>query len=137
MVPRPQANSSFFVLHSSFTKANIEPFTRAAKNRVSVTSKNLLTKSRFRVNKNNALIFNAKTDVFVRRKRRFPFCGAARAFLRLYELRSGREAVCTGLRVCVLRTGVYPVSKASVGSGKIGGNGLYEALRVTIVTNYN
>jgi len=80
MVPRPQANSSFFVLHSSFTKANIEPFTRATKNRVSVTSKNLLTKSRLRVNKNNTLIFNAKTDVFVRRKRCFSFCGAARAF---------------------------------------------------------
>ena len=90
-MPRPLANSSFFVLHSSFTKANIEPFTRAAKNRVSVTSKNLLTKSGIRVNKNNALIFNAKTDVFVRRKRYFPFCGAARAFLRLYELRSGRR----------------------------------------------
>ena len=120
MVPRPQANSSFFVLHSSFTKANIEPFTCAAKNRVSVTSKNLLTKSGIRVNKNNALIFNAKTDVFVRRKRYFPFCGAARAFLRLYELRSGRAVVCTGLRVCVFRMGVYPVRKVSVGSGEMG-----------------
>ena len=74
------AAGKFFILHSSFTKANIEPFTRAAKNRVSVTSKNLLTKPGIRVNKNNALIFNAKTDVFVRRKRYFPFCGAARAF---------------------------------------------------------
>ena len=85
MVPRPLANSSFFVLHSSFTKANIEPFTRAAKNRVSVTSKNLLTKSGIRVNKNNALIFNAKTDVFVRGKHCF-FAGAAqRSFLRLRD----------------------------------------------------
>ena len=114
------AAGKFFILHSSFTKANIEPFTRAAKNRVSVTSKNLLTKLGLRVNKNNALIFNAKTDIFVREKHCFPFCGAARAFLRLYELRSGRAVVCTGLRVCVFRMGVYPVSKASVGSGEMG-----------------
>ena len=114
------AAGKFFILHSSLTKANIEPFTRAAKNRVSVTSKNLLTKSGIRVNKNNALIFNAKTDVFVRRKRCFSFCGAARAFLRLYELRSGRAVVCTGLRVCVFRMGVYPVRKEPVGSGEMG-----------------
>ena len=102
------------------TKAKIRTSGRPAKNGVSVTSKNLLTKTVFRVNKNNALIFNAKTDVFVHRKRYFPFCGAARAFLRLYELRSGRAVVCTGLRVCVFRMGVYPVRKEPVGSGEMG-----------------
>ena len=99
------AAGKFFILRSSFTKANIEPFTRAAKNWVSVTSKNLLTKSGIRVNKNNTLIFNAQNGAFVREKHCFPFCGAARAFLRLYELRSGRAVVCTGLRVCVFQDG--------------------------------
>ena len=71
MVPRPQANSSFFVLHSSFTKANIRPFRRSTKNEASVIRKNLLTKSRFHVNKTNALIYSIKNNVFVQRKRRF------------------------------------------------------------------
>ena len=114
------AAGKFFILRSSLTKAKIVALLRAAKKGVSVTSKNLLTKSGIRVNKNNALIFNAKTDVFVCRKRYFPFCGAARAFLRLYELRSGRAVVCTGLRVCVFRMGVYPVRKEPVGSGEMG-----------------
>ena len=119
-MPRPLANSSFFVLHSSFTKANIEPFTRAAKNSVSVTSKKLLTKSGIRVNKNNALIFNAKTDVFVRRKRRFPFCGAARAFLRLMCCRFSVGSFLHRMGVYVFRAAVYSVRKVSVGSGEMG-----------------
>ena len=51
------AAGKFFVLHSSFTKANIEPFTCAAKKGVSAFCENLLMDIWLCVNKNNALIY--------------------------------------------------------------------------------
>ena len=114
------AAGKFFILRSSLTKAKIVALLRAAKNRVSVTSKNLLTKSGFRVNKNNALIFNAKTDVFVREKHCFPFCGAARAFLLLMCCRFSVGSFLHRMGVYVFRAAVYSVRKVSIGSGDMG-----------------
>ena len=75
IVPRPLANSSFFALHSSFTKAKIGAFTRSAKNGVSVSCENLLTKPMFCVNKNNALIYRIEGSVFAREKHCFSVAG--------------------------------------------------------------
>ncbi len=50
----------------------------------------------------------------------FRFAARRARFSGFMSCRSGREVVCTGLRVCVFRMGVYPVRKVSVGSGEMG-----------------
>ena len=81
---RPQANSSFSVLRSSFTKAKISAFPRTAKNRVSVLCKNLLIKSENCVNKTNALIYRDKNGIFARGKHRFVCRCASDAFREVF-----------------------------------------------------
>ena len=81
---RPQANSSFFILRSSFTKAKISAFPRTAKNRVSVLCKNLLIKSEDCVNKTNVLIYKNENGIFARGKHCFVCRCASDAFREVF-----------------------------------------------------